>query len=1060
MNLSAPFIHRPVMTTLVMLAILLVGIGAYFELPVSNMPNVEYPSINVTVVFPGANPETMANNVATPLEKEFLTIDGLVAATSNNTLGNTSIILQFNINKNLDAASTDVQAAIARALPNLPPQLPSAPTYRKVNPSLTPIIILALTSETDPLYTLYDYANVFIGQQLSLIEGVAEIVTYGSPYAVRVQVDPGKLAATGITLLDVSNSLVNGNPYLATGFFDNPINSPTILVKGQLLHADAYNPLIVSYVNNAPVRIQDLGKAIDSLQNFRFSLFYVDKNIKVPAVVLAILPQPGSNAVKISKDMHKLLPSILEQLPSSMNLRIVNDKTDAVEESIKDVQVTLLIAFVLVVMIIFIYLGKVKDTIIPALVLPMSVIGTFAIMYVLHFNIDNLSLLALILAIGFIIDDAIVVIENIVRHVEEGKSPWVAALDGSKQISFTILSMTMSLVAVFIPLLFMAGIIGKIVAEFAMTLTAITLLSGVISLTLTPMLCSLFIPRRTEKEKETFGHHMNQKMLDYYKPSLKWVLEHPLVALSALVISIVISVWLLIQLPKNFLPNDDIGFFIIYTQAAEGISYKNMMSLQEKIENIVRKHPDIEQFVSIASQPQFRNGILYIRLKPRNERKSVLKVIDELNKETSKIIGINSFYKNIPLIDLSLGAQVKGAYQYLMRALNPKLLYPAAYEFINKMATIPGIQGINSDLEISAPQLYVDIPRDKTYSLGINANDIETAFELSYSGGRVTRIQSPINQYDVILELQPEFQLDETALNSIFLRSTPPPNSPSLTSTASQASTSAPYIATPAPTPSTPSSTTASQLVPLSAVANWYMGIGPTSINHIPAVTVSYNLTTEASLSEVLEKLKKNASNILPSGVTGNPIGAAQTFQESIMSAIFLLIVTILAIYIVLGILYESYIHPITILTTLPPAILGGLLVLYIFNESLSFYSFLGIILLIGIVKKNGIMMVDFALDNIREKGESPEKSIYDACIVRFRPIMMTTLTAIVGAIPLTLGWGAGADARRPLGLVIICGLLVSQLITLYITPVIYLYMEKLNEKFILKSAEERSSDR
>lgn len=1025
MNLSAPFIQRPVMTTLVMVAILLVGIGSYLKLPVSNMPDVEYPSINVVVAFPGANPETMANNVATPLEKQFLAIDGLVSATSSNTLGNTSIILQFDLSKNIDAAAQDVQAAISRALPNLPPQLPSAPTYKKVNPSIVPIIILALTSDTVPLSKLYDYANVYIGQQLALINGVADVFTYGSPYAVRVQVDPGKLATTGITLIDLANALASGNPYLPTGFFDGAVKAPNILVNGQLRNADAYDKLIVKYVNGAPVRIRDLGKAVDSLQNYRYALYYMDAEIKTPGVVLAILPQPGSNAVQISKDMHKLLPAIIDQLPPSVHLRIVNDKTDSVKESIQDVQGTLLIAFLLVIIIMYIYLGKMRNTLIPVLVLPMSVIGTFAMMSFLHFNLDNLSLLALILAIGFIIDDAIVVIENIVRHVEAGEKPWVAALEGSKQIGFTILSMTVSLIAVFIPLLFMSGLLGKILAEFAITLTVITLISGIISLTLTPMLCSLFISTTKGEGKETFGQRLNNKLLSYYQLGLTWILKHRLTALLILAINIVISIWLFIQLPKDFMPNDDIGFFIIYTQSAEGTSYERMSALQEEVASIVRNDPNVDRFVSIAANQQFRNGILYVRLKPRSERNTALEVIDELRKKTSKVIGINSYYKNIPMIDLSVGSQVKGAYQYALRSLNADTLYPAATDFIRGMQQIHGLQGINSDLEISAPQIYVDIPRDKTYSLGITAADIETTLQLAYAGGRVSRIQSPINQYDVILELEPKYQRNASALNAIYMRSQ------------------------------------MQQMLPFSAVANWFEGIGPSSINHInqfPAVTISYNLTGEAALGDVLKQIASIAADILPEGVMGQAVGAAQTFQESVISSAILLVVTVLTIYIVLGILYESYIHPITILTTLPPAILGGLLVLSLFHLSLSLYSFLGIILLIGIVKKNGIMMIDFALENIRTKGESPEKSIYDACIVRFRPIMMTTLTAIVGAIPLAFGWGAGADARRPLGLVIIGGLLVSQLITLFITPVIYLYMEKLNERFTIKSAVDKNN--
>jgi hydrophobic/amphiphilic exporter-1 (mainly G- bacteria), HAE1 family len=697
---------------------------------------------------------------------------------------------------------------------------------------------------------------------------------------------------------------------------------------------------------------------------------------------------------------------------------MVNDKSHAIKESIFDVQFTLFLAFILVVMVIYIYLGEVRDTIIPILVLPMSVIGTFAVMYVLGYSLDNLSLLALILVIGFIIDDAIVVIENIVRRIEKGETPWQAAMEGSKQISFTIVSMTLSLIAVFIPLLFMAGLIGRILSEFALTLTIVTLISGFISLTLNPMLCSLFIRVRKKDEKKhgfNLGLQLNEKMLERYKPALLWVLDHRLIPVTILLVSVVLSALLLIALPKDFMPNDDIGFFIVYTQSAEGTSWERMVDYQKELEEIFQKDPNIDRFISIASNQQFRNGMLYVHLKPLSKRKPVTQVMENLKTQTDKVVGVNAYYKNIPLIDLSIGAQVKGAYQYALQGFDAKTLYPAAQAFLEKMATIKGVQGLNTDLEIHTPQLFVDILRNEASTYGITAQTIENAFDFGYSGNRVSRIQTPINQYDVILELDPIYQREASILNTLYVRST-----------------------------------TSQQLVPLSAVAHWYEGLGPNSINHfnqLPAVTASYNLTSDVSLSEVLEKIKKIAAETLPYDVIGMQIGAARAFEDSIYSAVLLLIVTVITIYIALGILYESYIHPLTILTTLPPATVGGLLTLYFFGYSLSLYSFLGIILLIGIVKKNGIMMVDFALENINVKGESPKQSIYEASIVRFRPIMMTTLTAIVGALPIALGFGAGAEARRPLGLVIIGGLLLSQLITLFVTPVIYLYMEELRER-------------
>lgn len=1023
MNLSAPFIERPVMTLLLMISLITIGVYSYIKLPVSNLPDVSYPVISVSASYPGADPSTMANNVASPLEREFLTISGLDSVTSTNTLGSSSIVLRFDITKNIDSAALDVQSAISRANRNLPPDLPSAPTYRKVNPAQTPILFLALTSDTMPLNKMYDYASSFIGQSLSKLSGVAQVNVGGSPYAVRVQVDPGKIAMLGLTLTDLSNALIGGNPYLASGFLNNESVSSNIIADGQIKDAAGYNELIVAYPNNAPVRFKDIGKAIDSLQNYRYELRYITKEVNKPSVIISILPEPGANTVEITNDVFAALGPILQNLPSDLQLEVVRDKSVSIRSSIEEVQLTLILAFLLVVLIIYVYLGSVRDTLIPALVLPISVISTFAIMYALGYSMNNLSLLALILAIGFIIDDAIVVIENIVRHVEMGENPWVASLEGAKQISFTILSMTLSLVAVFLPLIFMPGLLGKVLAEFAITLTAITLISGAISITLTPMLCSLLIAPNGKKEisgMAYYSHKINDGFLRIYKPALLWTLKHRPFALLIMLLSLAASVFFIIKLPKDFIPNDDEGFFIAYTQAAEGTSYERMKEYQDKVNAIFTANPSINKFISYAANQQFRNGVLYASLVPRDQRKNILEVIAELQVETAKIPGLNVFYKNIPMIDLSIGTTVKGAYQFVLQSLNPKSLYGPAENYINEIKKIPGLVGVNSDLEIKTPQLNVDILRDQASALGVSALDIERTLAFAYAGGRVTRINSPINQYDVILELQPEFQKNASAMEEIYVRSS-----------------------------------LSSKVVPLNAVSKWKEGLGLASVNHLdqfPAVTISYNIAPGTSLDKVLEKLKEYAHKLLPKEVTGTVLGAAQAFEESVNGSAILLILTIFAIYVILGILYESFIHPLTILSTLPPAVIGGLLVLYIFNIPLSLYSFLGIILLIGIVKKNGIMIVDFALENVRLHGDTAEKSIYDACVVRFRPIMMTTLTAIMGAIPIALGTGSGAEARRPLGLVIIGGLAVSQLITLFVTPVIYLYLEKWDERLKMHS--------
>lgn len=1025
MNLSEPFIVRPVMTTLVMIAIFALGMMAFEVLPVSNLPDVNYPTINVSVSFPGASPDTMANTVATPLEKEFMTIPGITNVTSNNSLGTSSIVLEFDVNKSIDAAAQDVEAAISRAQSNLPPNLPNVPTYKKVNPSDSPIIYLALTSATMRRSDLYTYANTFIGQRLSMLDGIAQVITYGSPFAVRVQVDPGLLASYNLSMGDIASSLINANQNLPTGQFDGHIMSETIYANGQLLTASAYDPLIVAYRNGAPIRIRDVGHAIDSLQNDRISLRYVDKEINQPTVVLAVQRQPDANTVKVADSIAKVLPSLLSQLPGAVDMRIIFDRSQSIKESVAEVEFTLVIAFILVVVVIYVYLGKIRDTVIPSLVLPMSIVATFAVMYPLGYSLDNLSLLALTLAIGFIVDDAIVVLENIVRRVEAGESPWEASILGSKQISFTILSMTVSLVAVFIPILFMAGLIGKIFQEFAVTLMIVTIASGVISLTLTPMLCSRFIPPRNKENDGLVTYYsakLNTWLLDRYKNALHKVLDHKSWMLAVGIVSVVLSALFFKILPTDFIPDDDIGFIIAYNEAEQGTSSERMLEYQQNVINVLRAEPSIATFVSIAAYPQYRQGVNFLRLKPHNERKSASEIIQELYQKVGVLPGVNTYFKNVPLIDLSIGAATKGPYQYTLQSLDTEALYKAGEDLLNRMRNDPIFQGITSDLEIKTPQLNVNILRDQAYTLGVDVQEVESSLLLGYSGNRVSRIQTPIDQYDVILELERKYQRDPLTLQLLYLRSKK-----------------------------------SNQLVPINALASWTESVGPASINHIsqfPAVTITFNVAPGIPLGTGLERIRKHASEVFSPKVVGAVKGAAETFESAIKSSGFLLVLAVFAIYIILGILYESFIHPLTILSTLPPAILGALLTLYLFGMPLSLYAYLGLILLIGIVKKNGIMMVDYALDNIHTKHESPKDSIFDACLVRFRPIMMTTMAAVMGAIPIAMGFGSGAEARRPLGYVIIGGLLFSQLITLFLTPVIYLYLEKWNERFTFKKTQ------
>lgn len=1026
MNLSAPFIFRPVMTTLLSIALIIMGIFAFNKLPVSNLPDVNYPVIGVSVPFPGANPEIMAHTIAVPLEKQFMTIPGIRYVTSSNTLGFSSIILEFDLNKDIDLAAVDVETAIRAARPQLPPNLPQDPTFKKANPSASPIQYIAVTSPTMSKGELFDYATTFIGQRISIIEGVSQVIVYGFASAVRAQVDPGVLGSLGLTFQGVADSIFKGNQYQPLGQFDGHHIAEIIYDNGALLKAEDYDPLIVAYRNGAPIRLGSLGKVVDSVQVDRGDQRFIDEKLNQPAVILAVQQLPRANAVKVADAVRDLLANMKGQLPGAVELKMIFDRSDSIRASIHDVELTLVAAFLLVVLVIFIYLGKPQDTLIPALAMPMSIIGTFTAIYLLGYNLDNLSLLALTLSIGFIIDDAIVVLENIVRHIEEGEPPFQASLEGSKQINFTIVSMTLSLIAVFIPLVFMPGLVGRLFREFSVTLTVVTLISGIISLTLTPMLCSRFLHSQEKRLANSKGIaalsvRFNAWMLGYYKKGLLWVLAHRKITLFVGGLSVILSAILFTILPTDFLPEDDIGFIVAYTEAEQGTSSDQMSTYHMQLVDLLKHDPSINSMVSLSSTPEYRQGMILIDLVPKNKRKSSLELIQGWNKAL-KVLGLNIYMVNIPLIDLNIGPQNRGAYQFLMQSLNTQALYQAAESLLQRLRKDETFQAVSTDMEITTPQINMDIQRNQSYALGVNVENFEEVFSLSYSGNRISRIQTPINQYDVILEIDRDRQRNPSSLYSLYLQSQ-----------------------------------TNNQFVPVRAVSNWTEGVGPASVNHyaqFPAVTIAFNVKPNVPLSEALQSLRAHAAQSFSDNVSGEFVGAAQSFETSIKHISVLLIITVFTIYIVLGILYESFIHPLTILSTLPPAILGGLLVLYLTSTPLSIYAYLGIILLIGIVKKNGIMMVDFALDNIRIKGESAEKSIFDASLVRFRPIMMTTAAAIIGAVPIALGIGTGADSRRPLGYVIIGGMCISQLITLFVTPVIYLYLERIREKFSSKKTE------
>ena len=1035
MNLSEIFIRRPIMTTLVMAAILIFGLMSYRLLPISDLPNVDYPTLQVTAARPGASPETMSVSVARPLEKQFSSIAGLDTLNSTSTLGRTQLTLQFNLSRGIDDAAQDVAAAIAAASGQIPNDLPNPPTYSKVNPADQPILYLYLKSPTLQLSQVDNFAETYLAQKLSTINGVAQVQVYGSQkYAARIQLDPQQLASRQIGLDQVQTAIQQGNVNLPTGSLSGEHKTFTVQTNGQLEDAAAYRKLIMAYKDGAPIYLEQLGRVIDGVENSQVASWYNDTR----AIILTIQRQPGTNTVEVVDTIKQLLPTLKDQIPGSVEIGILYDASQSIRDSVDDVRFTLILTICLVVLVIFLFLRNLSATIIPSLALPISLIGTFAVMHLLNYSLDNLSLMALTLSVGFVVDDAIVMLENIVRHLEMGERPLEAALNGSREIGFTILSMTLSLVAVFIPMLFMQGLLGRLFHEFAVTIAVSILVSGFVSLSLTPMLCGRFL-RPVNHSRQSRLYRASERVFEHflglYDWSLKKVLKYHRTTMILAAVMLVVTVGLFAVVPKGFLPSEDTGQITGITQATQDASFDNLVRHQQAVVDLIRQDPNVAAVNSnigagssatgSGAAVAGNSGSLFIRLKERSQRQlGADDIMQNLRSQLATIPGIQVFLQNPPAIPIGT-QQTTGLYQLALQSTDVQPLQQYVPQLVDQLKNLTQIQDVNSDLQITS-QVKLTIDRDKAAMLGITTQQVESTLRNAYGAYQVSTIYGASNEYQVILELDPKYQQDPQALMQLYINTSSNPGN------------------------SAGNAAMGNRSVPLSTFATLTPGTAPLMINHVGrmnAATISFNLAPGVSLGEANQAIDAIVHQIIPNNIATSFQGASQVFQSSLPNLLFLLLIAILVIYLILGILYEDFIHPITILSGLPSAGFGALLTLIIFHVELNVYSFIGIMLLVGIVKKNGIMMVDFAIEAQRDQGKKPAEAIYQACLVRFRPIMMTTMAALMGTLPIAIGFGAGSESRRPLGIAVVGGLVFSQILTLYLTPVFYIYMESWRKK-------------